>query len=91
MKLLKMLPLLLGLVFAAGSFTSVAIADSSVMATAGGAASHLPADPNRLMKDEYHYKETDDMFAFKFVLVGIAIAIIFAVISIATGWGKNKG
>ena len=91
MKLIKILPLLLGLLFAAGSFTSVAIADSSVMAAAGGAASHAPADPNRLMKDEYHYKETTDTFPLKFALTGIGIAILFTVISIAAGFGKNKG
>ncbi len=90
MKLLKMLPLLLGMLFAAGSFTSVAVADASVMAAASGAASHASADPTRLMKDEYHYKETNDMFALQFVIIGIGIAIFFTVVSIATGFGKNK-
>ncbi len=88
MKLIKMLcakstPILFALALAVASFTSVAVA-------AGGGASHAPADPNRLMKDEYHYKETGDTYAFKYALVGIGVAILFTVISIAGGHGRNK-
>lgn len=97
MKLIKMLcpkgtlPLLLGLLFAASTFTSVAVADANVMVAASGAASHAPADPNRLMKDEYHYIETDDTFAMQFVFIGIGIAVFFTIVSIASGIAKNKG
>lgn len=90
MKLIKMLPLLLGMLFAAGSFTSVAVADTSVIAAAGGAASHMPADPKRQMRDEYHYKDTNDTYGLQFAIIGIGIAIFFTVVSIAGGFGKNK-
>lgn len=91
MKLIKMLPLLLGMLFAAGSFTSVAVADTSLMASASSAASHAPADPNRLMQDEYHHKSTNDTFGLQFAIIGIGIALFFTVVSIAGGFGKNKG
>ncbi len=90
MKFIKMLPLLLGMLFAAGSYMSVVVADTSVIAAAG-AASHASKDPNSLMKDAYFYKETNDTFALKFVIVGIAIALFFTLVSIITGAGKNKG
>ncbi|MBL4851718.1 MAG: hypothetical protein JKY90_05485 [Gammaproteobacteria bacterium] len=91
MKFIKMLPLLLGMLFAAGSYMSVVVADTSVIAAASGAASHASKDPNSLMKDAYFYKETNDTFALKFVIVGISIALLFTLVSIVTGAGKNKG
>ncbi|MBL1433903.1 MAG: hypothetical protein COB94_010780 [Gammaproteobacteria bacterium] len=96
MKLIKMLhpkstlPLLLGMLLAASSFMSVAVANPSAVAASSGAVTHVVADPQRLMKDEYLYKETNDSFAMQFVFIGIGIAIFFTVVSIATGFGKNK-
>ncbi len=92
MKIVKMLPLLLVMLLAAGSFMSVASADANVLVTSSGAVKQVSAeDASKLMKDEYLYKETDDMFALKFVFVGIAVALLFTAVSMATGAGNNKG
>lgn len=89
-----MRPLLLGLLLAAGSFMSIAVADTHVIAAAGGGAvakSMSAEEAAKPMREEYLYRESNDTFALKFALTGVAIAIIFTVVSIAIGAGKNKG
>ncbi len=88
-KMLHPLPLLLSMLLAVGSFVSV---DTSVLAASGGAVKPMSAEEAaKPMKDEYFYKETNDMLAVKFMATGIAVALFFTLVSIATGAGRNKG
>ena len=93
MKFMKMLPLLFGMVLAASSFTAVASTNATTMVAASTAvAKSLSAEEAaKPMREEYLYRDTDDIFALKFVIAGIAVALLFTAFSFAIGAGKNKG
>lgn len=90
MKLIKTFALLAAmLVTFVGMGNAIASPAVTVSASAPVHQALSAQEAGKPMKEEYLYRETGDTFAFRFAVIGVIVALIFTVMSFASG-GRRK-